>query len=299
MRPSSAAAGAYFWRTSGPQDFALTVAGATYTMRRQLTQYPVTTMAVTEDNLHGVLYRPTLPGRHPAVVVIGGSDGGQPGRLYPTVLASRGFPVLALAYFKTPGLPQALSKVPLEYFRTAFQWLGQQPGVDPSRMVIDGVSRGGEAALLIGATFPELVHGVIAEVPSSVALCGYPDCQAGSAWTFHAQPVQFSRHMNEIPPQDNPAAVIRVENINGPVLMNCGGMDRVWDSCDYGRAAMHRLAQSHHGHQLQVCDSCDHYIGHLVPDEPLNPAVAGPNHAADAEAQPKFFRSLLALLASV
>ena len=102
----------------------------------------------------------------PAILRFGGSDGGLPGAPTCTILASHGYPTLNLAYFGLPGLPTALSQIPLEYFERALEWLDRQPGVDPSKVVVMGTSRGGEAALIIGSIYPKYVHGVIGLVPS-------------------------------------------------------------------------------------------------------------------------------------
>ena len=101
----------------------------------------------------------------PAVLLIGGSGGGYACPYLAGLLASHGYPSLALAYFKEPGLPQTLKDIPLEYFAKALRWLGSQPGVDSRRVVVLGASRGGEGALLIGSTYPDLVRGVVAAVP--------------------------------------------------------------------------------------------------------------------------------------
>src|SRR5690348_7201065 len=72
----------------------------------------------------------------------------------------------ALAYFRAPGLRQTMTDIPLEYFRHALIWLARQPEVDAKHIVIDGGSRGTQAALLLAVHFPGLVHGVIAISPS-------------------------------------------------------------------------------------------------------------------------------------
>ena len=77
--------------------------------------------------------------------------------------------------------------IPLEYFARALRRLRARPDVDLRRVAVIGVSRGGEAALLIGATYPRLVHGVVALVPSNVVnptLDGH-----SAAWTVHGRPV--------------------------------------------------------------------------------------------------------------
>ena len=99
----------------------------------------------------------------PSVVVIGGSEGGLYfSALVARMLAAHGYPSLALAYFQAPGLPATLSNIPLEYFTKALTWIRQQPGVDSSHVLVYGNSRGSEAALLLGANFPQLVNGVVA-----------------------------------------------------------------------------------------------------------------------------------------
>lgn len=84
------------------------------------------------DGLYGELCRPVhQTGNRPALVVFGGSEGG----LGPWVirqaslLAARGYPTLALAYFDEPGLPATLLKVPLEYFAKALTVLRAQPAL--------------------------------------------------------------------------------------------------------------------------------------------------------------------------
>jgi fermentation-respiration switch protein FrsA (DUF1100 family) len=123
----------------------------------------------TKGGIYGNLYLPKrAAGRRPAVLVFSGSGGGLTTSFAAALLAAHGYPSLALAYFKAPGLPQTLRDIPLEYFTSALEVLRAQPGVDPDHVLIAGDSRGGEAALLLGAHFPRLVNGVIAGVPSSV-----------------------------------------------------------------------------------------------------------------------------------
>ena len=77
-------------------------------------------------------------------------------------------PALARADFAESGLPLTLENVSLEYFVKAIAALRQAAG-GQGRVVVLGISRGSETALLLGAAFPDLVSGVAAYVPSSVA----------------------------------------------------------------------------------------------------------------------------------
>jgi hypothetical protein len=59
------------------------------------------------DGLVGTLYRPVDDRPHRGVILLGGSEGGAPGP-EGAMLASRGFVVLALAYFGAGGLPATM-----------------------------------------------------------------------------------------------------------------------------------------------------------------------------------------------
>ena len=52
--------------------------------------------------------------RRTAVLVFGGSEGGLATSLLAARFAADGYPALALAYFREPGLPQTLTNIPLE-----------------------------------------------------------------------------------------------------------------------------------------------------------------------------------------
>jgi dienelactone hydrolase len=168
------------------------------------------------------------------------------------------------------------------YFARALTWFGTQPNVDAHHIDVMGASRGSEAALLLGVYYPNLVAGVIATVPSNVAVCS-PTC-SGPAWTLNGQPLPYTHQFDNSAPTDTPAAVIPVERINGPILLVCGGSDHVWDSCDYARAITSRLDANHdpNRHLLLEEPQAGHGIGILVPYQPgigTSPNVAGRPYA--------------------
>ena len=119
------------------------------------------------------------------------------------MLASHGYAALNLAYFAQPGLPRGLVNIPLEYFENAIRWMRKQPWLGDRFLAAWGTSRGGELALLLGATFPD-INAVSAWVPSGVMFWGIGPNELGdprdrASWTFRGKPLPYLQ-------QDNPFA---------------------------------------------------------------------------------------------
>jgi dienelactone hydrolase len=220
------------------------------------------------------------------VLCVSGSGGGIRGAVETAaLLASHGYATLALAYFNYEGRPPYLIEIPLEYFQTALGWLAAQPEVDAERLGVLGRSRGGELALLLGATFPEL-RAVVAYVPSGVVHGGIGEDSAGrSAWTWRGQPVPFLR--DQVTPEQDAAifgsepitltprfelnledrqavqdAMIPVERIHGPVLLLSGEADRLWPSTRLAVIAEERLAEFNHPYLVRHLRYRD--VGHSI-----------------------------------
>jgi dienelactone hydrolase len=276
MQPTKSKPGCcYFW--GGEQRFTVSVHAhgrtlATRVFRRRFSARPLRLQHTTlsGDGFIGDYWSPSSrSGERPAILAFGGSEGGESTFQLAALLAAHGYPTLALAYFKEPGLPQTLSNIPLEYFAKALTWLAQEPQVDPNRILTLGISRGSEAALLLGVHYPNLVHGAIATVPANVALCSYPGC-GGPAWTLGGQPLPYTRQVDQPHPTDDPAAVIPVEQIAGPIFLDCAGRDEVWPSCPYSNAIIQRLDAHHdqYRHVLLRFPSAGHLIGTTIPYDP-------------------------------
>jgi len=244
----------------------------------------------TPGGLVGHLFLPPGPGPHPVVILLGGSEGGIEWSMGAgPIFASLGYASLGLAYFGLPGLPPSLSQVPLEYFETAIDELMNRPEIDGQRIGVFGGSRGGELALLIGATFPQ-IRGVVASVPSGVI---WGDGGAGfggrkrSSWTRDRQNLPWIPYSGAMPtstvgPDGLPvvaytpqfledlaaasttavdAATIRVEDTAGPILLIGGEDDQLWPSCVLQEISAARLRAAGHDHE-QVCyPRTGHWIG--------------------------------------
>jgi hypothetical protein len=217
---------------------------------------------VRDDGLVATWYPPASGKRGPVILALGGSEGGeQGGKRIGAALAAHGFGVLSLAYFKADGLPAQLQEIPLEYFAKAIAWLQHQPLADPDRIGLYGISKGGEAALLIASRQPE-IRAVVAAVPSSVVWQGinfanYADIK--SSFSLNGQPVPYLPYDTGAPftgvldlyqrslklAAAHPDAAIPVERIRGAVLLLSAQGDTLWPSTEMSNQVMARL-DAHH-----------------------------------------------------
>jgi dienelactone hydrolase len=234
-----------------------------------------------------------------AVMVFGGSEGGLSVLAIASLLASHGFPTLALAYFGEPGLPDRPRELPLEYFVGALGWLSHRQDARGEPIVVWGASLGSEAALLLGADFPHLVGGVVALVTSNVVACAPPRC-AGSPWSLAGHPVP-TVHGTGPWSHGFPNGVIPVEQIRAPILLDCGGADEIWLSCPMADRIQGRLRR--HGSPpatLLRYPKAGHTIGYPIPYQALDfLAAEGVTPAADAAARADAWPRILSWLDSL
>jgi dienelactone hydrolase len=210
-----------------------------------------------EGQLHGILFLPAGDGRHPGLLVLGGSEGGLPSRRA-AWLASHGYAALALAYFRYENLPARLEGIPLEYFGQALVWMMSRPEI--SVIGVMGVSRGGELALQLGSMYPA-IKAVVAYVPANVrhrACCG--ENAVPYAWTWQGMPLAFVRRDERGP--EAASAAIKIENTGGPILLVAGEQDHVWDSAGMAKAAVARLKHEHFTHEVENLTYPD--AGHIA-----------------------------------
>lgn len=219
---------------------------------------------VHEDGLRGTWFVPAGAGRHAAVLVLGGSNGGVP--LRPAAwLASHGYFALALAYFHFEDLPKELENIPLEYFQKALAWMVGRPEIGDARIAVLGTSRGGELALQLGSMFPR-INAVVAYVPANTrgpSCCGQI---ATPAWTWQGRTLSDTRG-----PADGGA--IEVETTKGPILMISGQADLVWNSSDMADRVVSRLKHHHFAYSAENLKYSN--AGHLAGRQEFVPAWHG------------------------
>ena len=278
--------GAYSWG-SAPRTFAVSVnAGgarvAAGEFQRTMLQAHLTRQdeSVSADGFMGQYWHAgTATTRRPAVLVPDGLPGGMPAgaaghagrqrvpRPRGRLLQGAGPAANAVGY------PAGVLRQGADLARAAAR-------VEPSAIAVLGISRGSEAAQLLGVYYPSLVHAVIGSVPSSTANCSYPSC-AGPAWTLHGKPLPYTHDYDDPAAPDDPAAVIPDQRINGPVFLDCGEDDQAWTSCPYGQAIV-TLLDNHHdqrSHVLYPYPKAGHGVGSLVPYETVPGGPRSPRRA--------------------
>lgn len=226
---------------------------------------------VRDDGLVATYLRPKGEQVLPAVLVVGGSEGGlRSAEALAYRFAERGYASLAVAYFGAETLPKALANIPLEYFDRAVGWVQRQKLVDRGNLAVVGASRGGELALLLASHNPAF-NRVVAIAPSHVVWgpVGPFKDPTISAWTLNGQPLPFVNHLREPDYSAKPyrgtpdflsdlrqtaiveAAGIPVEKIHGAVLLLSGEDDQVWPAALMSRLAIKRLAAADHPYRFE------------------------------------------------
>ena len=203
-----------------------------------------------DGELRGVLFLPAGEGKHPGVLVLGGSEGGTPTRRA-AWLAGHGYAAFALCYFRCEGRPQELRDIALEYFGEALSWMRQRPEIGDAPLAVMGVSRGGELALQLGSMYP-WIKAVVAYVPANVR---YPSCcqmPLGASWTWKGQALAWQGPREKLDAAEMMRASIQVEHTQGPVLVIGGEDDGVWPSANMVDAVAARLRQNHFAHDVVV-----------------------------------------------
>lgn len=224
--------------------------------------------------LVGDLFFPIAGGPRPGVMVVSGSDGGQLDHAA-SLLAAHGYAVLSLGYCGVEDRPAGLRHIDLEYFEQALDWMAVQPEVSGDRIVVVGLSRGGELALQLASMFPQIA-GVVAGSPCGIRQAGIGKRNSDftkPAWMHGGSPLPyvparynlrrffqfysvfvFRRPLRLRPVFEGllrkrdlvAAATIQVERIKGPVLLISGTADELWPSERFAELVMARLRENEH-----------------------------------------------------
>lgn len=242
---------------------------------------------IASDGLFGNFFPASGMGPQPAVLLLGGSEGGLGGGAHQMALAlqKEGFAVFHLAYFGAPGQSDALEGVPLEMFDKGLDWLKAHPDVDPARVAVMGASKGAEAALLVASRRSDLT-AVVAGMPTSVAWNGVNWASGGqserASWTASGKDVptmpfgdwdQADGIISVYRTIEDPArqtamerAAIPIERGRAEVLLVCGEAETMWPACPMSRQVAAR-SKARSGPPVTMLSYKD--AGHFVFGPPI------------------------------
>lgn len=220
----------------------------------------------------GTICAPNDGKRHAAMVLLGGSEGGNSMGGTAALFARHGYVTASVAYFGMPGLPKTLIGVPVETVRHAIEALQTRGDVKRDRVGILGISKGGELALLAASSYPQ-IKAVVAIVPSPFAFMGLTGSgTSGCSWTkggkevpcipadpmagmrigmalSQGKPVAFKPFYDAsraADPAVTRAATFPMERIDGPVLCMGGDDDQMWNSAAHCDVALRYLREHRH-----------------------------------------------------
>lgn len=271
-----------------PAEFTLDVVSGgrvvdTVKLRRWIDGKDVCAFPVTSDGLVANVYAPQgalVDGRrHPTVITLGGSEGGiESANMYAAWLASHGFVAMSVAYYRMPGLPKDLVRVPIDPVSMGVTWLQDQSYVDPSGIGVLGGSWGGTIAMAAASHDPRL-RAVVSFVGSPAPFRGIQRDVAPADFravnkpglTFKGKDLPFLPYREDASWLDEKdaeiqstlkAALLPIEKINGPLMLIAAGDDRLGLSGEMAAVAQRYLARHAHGTHDQIMYFSD--AGHLI-----------------------------------
>lgn len=223
---------------------------------------------ITQPNLTA-RYFTTKDGQpRSAIIVVSGSDGRiEKASAIAQLFAMEGYSALAVGYFGLDSTAVSLNKIPLEIIQSGIAWLQKQVSVDENSIMIYGRSKGGEMALAAASLFPGISR-IVASVPGGYIYEGLSKNMLPSkhsSWTYRGQELpclkftfgltlkmglkMMMKQKNVMPwiynellsKAESEKAVIKVENINAPILFISSDTDEIWTSKDQCERMMKRL----------------------------------------------------------
>jgi uncharacterized protein len=244
-------------------------------------------------------FPPVHEDRLPVIVTLGGAEGGlsfvdEEANL----MAKEGFIVMRLGFFKfsKETLKQNLQEIRIEKVTEALKFLNSKPNVDSTKIALLGISKGAELALLVASQNRD-IKAVVAHLPSHVVWYGLGKWKGlnESSWSYQGKPLPFVPYAKpksgwftkriaefyEAGLEKNadkvPEAIIKVENISGPILLTSGGKDDVWPSLFMADQIEKRLKSKQFGYDVKHLHFPDagHGIFGKLPDPNDTEAMQG------------------------
>lgn len=224
------------------------------------------------------------------VVLIGGGNWGD---YWAQEFSKRGMVGMSLPYIGISDVPNLIEEVPLEYFKNAIDWLANQEEVNPSKIVVMGASRNAELALILATKFPKLIHGVVAYAPSAISwsntVLPYSSEEIKASWILYNKNIPYLSMDKININNDNTIdllkywknglsnlelvneAAIKIEDINGPILLFSGLDDQVWPAAQMAKMIEDRARIN----QFKYAITSHTYknAGHLISGDPMSSSI--------------------------
>ncbi|EDL81472.1 rCG20886 [Rattus norvegicus] len=224
---------------------------------------------VREGRVRATLFLPPGNGSFPGIIDLFGLGGGLL-EYRASLLAGKGFAVMALAYYNYDDLPKDVDIIHLEYFEEAVNYLLSHPQVKGSGVGVLGISKGGElgfamATFLKNITAAVIINGSVANVGGTLQYRDETILPVGMS-TKRIKRIKDGLK-DIVDALNNPLegadqkSLIPVERSDTTFLFLVGQDDHNWKSEFYAREASKRL-QAHGKEKPQII--CYPETGHYI-----------------------------------
>ena len=223
----------------------------------------------------------------PLLVYFGGSEGGNSmskasNSFERNKYLDAGYAVLAVGYFKMPGLPEELDRISLDSIYEKVIETQQLPFINSQCVAVMGGSKGAELALLLASLYSD-INGAVALAGSHVSFAS-PSLRTGAStasFQHNGRDIPFVQIPNGAIPSmlagdfreaykialkeggnDTVNAVIRAEDIKGPVLLISGENDHIWPSAEMSEKVINRLEENKFSYPYEhiIAPGGDHFV---------------------------------------
>ena len=221
---------------------------------------------IISKNVEAILYLGSGKNQ-PLIVGLGGSEGGNAWtsdywKKTRTQFIEKGYAFLAIGYFGCKNAPKDLDKIAIEDVYNAIIETSKNKKIAKNKIAIVGGSRGADLALLLGSYYSN-INCVVGLVSSHAVFPGHTQTFNSSCWTFQGKELPFVPVNEEAVPflikrdlrgafeamlKDTIAeekALIKVENIQGPILLISATKDEICPSTPMAEKMVAKLKATH------------------------------------------------------
>ncbi|XP_071962368.1 bile acid-CoA:amino acid N-acyltransferase-like [Antedon mediterranea] len=288
---------------------------ATTSVDRWYMNEDVERIPVERGNIRGILFKPKGPGPFPGIIDLFGGIA-RPVEFRSALLASHGFASLALQYFVYKDLPLSISKVTMDYFEEAVDWLHEQRFVISAGIGLVGVCTGGEIVLKMSTLFGQKIKACVSINGCPYHIPSHPTNkykeQEGPTVPVYPKKLEYvddaAIFLNYFPtslPEECKDAMMKLENAECEYLLISGDEDKCWSGSAYAKQTADYL-RSKDKNNWTVASYPG--AGHLI-EPPYSPmcslvymdyiddlSLYGGQHDGHAKAQEDSWRKILEFL---